>query len=82
MGDKTLSKIAWENYSEENLLELEDLCSKYKDFLSKNKTERECVNYFINEAVKHNFKDLREVIKIGKNLIREIEFIILKWIKL
>ena len=68
MGDKTLSKIAWENYSEENLLELEDLCSKYKDFLSKNKTERECVNYFINEAVKHNFKDLREVIKNREKL--------------
>lgn len=68
MSDKTLSKIAWENYSDENLLELEDICSKYKDFLSKNKTERECVNYFINEAIKHNFKDLREVIKNGEKL--------------
>ncbi|BAK80834.1 aminopeptidase [Candidatus Arthromitus sp. SFB-rat-Yit] len=68
MTDKISSKITWENYSGENLLELEELCNGYKSFISSNKTERECVNYFINECIKHNFKDLREVIERGEKL--------------
>lgn len=68
MKDKILSKVAWENYSDENLLELEELCNEYKSFISSNKTERECVNYFIDECIKHNFKDLREAVKKGEKL--------------
>lgn len=68
MNERVKSKNAWENYSNENLFELEELCTSYKEFLSNNKTERECVSYFIGEAQKHNFKDLRDVIKNGSRL--------------
>lgn len=68
MNERIKSKNAWENYSDENLLELEEICTSYKEFLSNNKTERECVSYFIREAKKHNFKDLRDVIKSGDKL--------------
>ena len=33
---------AWKNYSDEELVELEKLARSYKEFISSNKTEREC----------------------------------------
>lgn len=68
MSNKLVSKNAWENYNDDTLIHLEELCTSYKEFLSDNKTERECVDYFVNSARNHGFKDLREVIKSGEKL--------------
>ena len=50
------AKNAWEKYSEENLKELFDFCEGYKDFISKGKTERECVKEAEKLAKKSGFK--------------------------
>ncbi len=34
---------AWKKYDEAALAELEDLCGKYRAFISENNTERECM---------------------------------------
>src|SRR5699024_5696091 len=59
---------AWNKYGKNDLIELEDLCTSYKKFLSDCKTERECVAYFIDVANKNNFKDLKQIIKNGEKL--------------
>lgn len=41
----------------------------YIDFLSENKTERECVDYFKALAEKNGFIDIKNVIKEGKKLV-------------
>lgn len=61
-------KNAWNRYKEKDLNELNDLCNIYKKFLSDCKTERECVSYFIDIAVKNNFKNLNDIIKSGEKL--------------
>ncbi len=42
----------------------EDLIEKYKDFLDKGKTERECVEALVSEAQKHGYKNIDEVEKL------------------
>lgn len=66
--DQVNCKNAWDKYEEKDLLELDSLCNTYKKFLSDCKTERECVSYFIDVAIKNDFKDLNEIIKSGKKL--------------
>ena len=45
-----------------------DLSDDYKDFLDNGKTERECVDWFVNEAEKNGYIELSEAIKEGKRL--------------
>ena len=66
MREKFSTKSAWNKYGKNDLIELEDLCTSYKKFLSDCKTERECVAYFIDVANKNNFKDLKQIIKNGE----------------
>ena len=33
---------AWKGYTDSQLAELDGLCARYTDFISENKTEREC----------------------------------------
>lgn len=40
----------------------------YKSFLSENKTERECLNFAVEEAKKHGFSDLKEAIATKRKL--------------
>ena len=54
------SKNAWEKYQEKDIKKLMDFNEGYKDFISKCKTERECVRYSINLAKERGFKDLNE----------------------
>ncbi len=61
-------KNAWNKYDENGIKEVFSFCEGYKDFMSKCKTERECVKESIEIAEKHGFVDLREVIKSGKSL--------------
>lgn len=68
MREKFSTKSAWNKYGKNDLIELEDLCTSYKKFLSDCKTERECVAYFIDVANKNNFKDLKQIIKNGEKL--------------
>ena len=68
MREKFSTKSAWNKYGKNDLIELEDLCTSYKKFLSDCNTERECVAYFIDVANKNNFKDLKQIIKNGEKL--------------
>jgi len=61
-------KIAWNEYSEEQLQQLEGFCGGYKDFLTKCKTERECVSESIRMAEEKGFRNLADVIAAGESL--------------
>ncbi|MGM9970225.1 MAG: aminopeptidase [Anaeroplasma sp.] len=54
------SKNAWNKYSNESLVKLMQFNEDYKDFISKCKTERECVKYSIELAEKNGFKNINE----------------------
>ncbi len=61
-------KSIWGNYSSKQLKELETICDEYKDYLSKAKTERLCVNLAIQDAEKAGFKDLNKLLNSGKKM--------------
>lgn len=61
-------KNAWTTFSNEQLAELETLCSGYRTFLDNGKTERECTTVAVQEAQKHGYKNLDELIKSGAKL--------------
>ena len=56
-------EYAWNKYSKEDLEKVFKLGDKYKDFMSKCKTERECVKEFILLAEENGYRDINEVIK-------------------
>ncbi len=64
------NKNVWTSYSEEELAKLMDFAEGYKKFISKGKTERECVKLAIEEAEKKGFKNLKDVksIKAGDKI--------------
>lgn len=59
------AKSAWEDLTENEISEMEKLSDEYLDFLNCGKTERECTVRIIDEAKKHGFKPLEDVIKSG-----------------
>ena len=62
-------KNIWTEYkTKEQRKAIEDLCSEYKNFLSNNKTERECVQFAIAEAKQKGFVDAKEILESGKKL--------------
>ena len=61
-------KIAWNTYSTEQRAELEDFCRGYRDFLSKCKTERECVTEIIRLAEARGYRSLQSCIAAGESL--------------
>ncbi|SKA72795.1 Aspartyl aminopeptidase [Clostridium sp. USBA 49] len=56
-------EYAWERYSKDDLNKVFSLGEKYKNFMSRCKTERECVSYFIEEAEKAGYKNIETLIK-------------------
>ena len=54
------SKNAWEKYDLEGVKKVFDFCEGYKEFISKGKTERECVKLAKDILVKNGYKDLCE----------------------
>ncbi len=64
------NKNAWTSYSEEELSDLMNFAEGYKKFLSKGKTERECVKLATKEAEEHGFKNIKDVktIKAGDKI--------------
>jgi len=61
-------ELAWDKYSKEDLNKVFELSDRYIDFMSKCKTERECVNEFIVLAEKEGYKDINSYIAEGKQL--------------
>jgi len=59
---------AWDKYSKEDLENLNELNNRYIDFMSKCKTERECITEFIQLAEKKGFKNLDELISNNTKL--------------
>ena len=62
-------KNAWLAYDEPQLAELEKLATDYIDFISANKTERECVATAIEQAREAGYVSLDEARAAGKQLV-------------
>ncbi len=60
---------AWQRYTSEQAAELERLATDYADFISRNKTERECVAEAIRLAREAGYRDLDECISAGTQLV-------------
>lgn len=59
---------AWKHYSKKERKQLEKLNQDYRHFLSKCKTERECVAESVKMAEEAGYTSLEECIRKGKNL--------------
>ena len=59
---------AWKKYSEDDLRELEILCENYKSFMTRAKTERECVRLAMEMARGSGYITLEEARAKGKKL--------------
>ena len=55
-------KNAWEKYTAEKREEVFAFCEGYKEFISKCKTERECVTELKEQAKAAGFEDLKDII--------------------
>lgn len=62
-------KTIWETSSEEKLQKMYQFCEEYRLFLSKCKTERECVKEFTEDIREHGYQSLREVQESGRTLV-------------
>ena len=61
-------KLAWEDYSKEDMTKVYEFAEGYRKFISECKTERECVAYGEKLAKAHGFEDLNAVIRSGRKL--------------
>ena len=59
---------AWKKYSDKDVKTVYDYADGYMKFLSTNKTERECCDFFANEAEKAGYISLETAISKGKKL--------------
>ena len=59
---------AWNTYDMEMQRACMDLAEDYKAFLDQGKTERECIDTFVNEAEANGYIELSEAIREGKRL--------------
>ena len=59
---------AWEKYTEKEVKEVMDFNENYKEFLTKGKTERACIEETVRLAKEKNYRDLEEIIKAGESL--------------
>ncbi len=62
------SKNTWECYSNEQLKEVDKFAASYMEFLDMGKTERECVDYFVNKADKAGYLNLEDLVRKGTKL--------------
>ena len=60
--------IAWTDYNDEQLAELESLCAEYRQFLSAGKTERECAVLTVQMAEAAGYRNLEEIIEAGESV--------------
>ena len=62
-------KNAWSKYtSEKDMKKVMAFSEDYRKFLSDCKTERECIEFFVEKAKKAGYTDLEELISKGKKL--------------
>ena len=61
-------KSAWGKYSKKELDKVFAFAKNYKEFLSNNKTERECCDYFTEEAEKNGYVNLNALVSSGKKI--------------
>lgn len=62
-------KNAWEKYTTKaSQKKVMDFAEAYRVFISNNKTERECTDFFLAEAKKAGYKDLNTLIKGNKRI--------------
>ncbi|SFQ09257.1 aminopeptidase [Caldicoprobacter faecalis] len=61
-------KYAWDKYTDEELGRVFSFAEGYKAFISKCKTERECVREFIALAESRGYRNLEEVMARGERL--------------
>ncbi len=61
-------ETVWKKYSDKDLKKVFDFAEGYKEFISVNKTERECTEYAVKTAKEHGYVDLNEFEKSGKKL--------------
>lgn len=59
---------AWKKYSSEELAEVNNFASGYIDFISNNKTERECCATSVEEAKKLGYQALSDILREKKSL--------------
>lgn len=59
---------AWDKYSKEDFEKVFGLSDRYKAFMSKCKTERECVNEFVVLAEKEGYRNLNDIVNKGEAL--------------
>ena len=59
---------AWDVYSDEEVMQLEELCGRYRAFLDAGKTERVCVDISVRAAEAAGYRNLSEIIKEKKTL--------------
>ena len=57
---------AWGEYTPQALTELNELNEKYKEFLTRGKTERECVRLAVDMAREQGYEDLQDYIAKGE----------------
>ena len=63
-------KNLWETYTDEQVKELEVLCTSYKHYLDEGTTERECIREAVKQAKEVGYKDLNDVIANGEKLTK------------
>ncbi len=62
------NKNAWNKYKAKDLKDLDRVCEGYKEFISKGKIERECVDLTVDMVKKAGYKSLEDVLAKGKKL--------------
>ncbi|WP_426349582.1 aminopeptidase [Alloiococcus sp. CFN-8] len=63
-----IKKNAWDTYDESTIKEVFNLSHRYKEFISKCKTERECALELASIAENHGFVNISDVMKKGEKL--------------
>ena len=61
-------EAAWKTYDEAASEAVEALASDYRDFISDNKTERECVTAAVAKAEAAGYRPLAEAVATGRAL--------------
>ena len=61
-------KNAWLSYDAAQKEKLNELCERYKTFITRGKTERECVDQAVEAAEKAGYISLEKARKKGKKL--------------
>ncbi len=58
----------WETYTPEQKTAMEAFCEEYKEYMSKSKTERECVTNILAEAESAGYEDINAVAGQGRTV--------------